>query len=79
MQGWRDFSFLLTKKNPAPAGDNKGRMVPASLFLTQGMQQDSVQDDHNRYRAVLITSVPFLQGLTELDLVAWAQAWNLEV
>ena len=30
LQGGRDPSFFLTKKNPAPAGEEEGTMVPAS-------------------------------------------------
>ena len=30
MQGLRDLSFLPTKKKPAPAGDEEGRMIPAA-------------------------------------------------
>ena len=30
MQGRRDLSFLPTKKKPAPAGNEEGRMIPAA-------------------------------------------------
>ena len=30
MQGRRDLSFFPTKKNPAPAGNDDGRLIPAA-------------------------------------------------
>ena len=50
IQGHSERSFLLTKKNPAPTGDEDGRMIPAARDspIYSSMDSRSGQERLNR-------------------------------
>ena len=65
MQGLRDPSFFPTKKNPAPAGDEEERMIPAARDSLRYFSMTSVSGLDRENRRPLGGEVPDLRSMAQ--------------
>ncbi len=65
MQGRREPSFFPTKKNPAPAGEEEGRMSPAARESEIYFSMASLSGTESEYNLPLGGDIPGTRSMAQ--------------